>query len=93
MGEYCYTISSWSNKEYIIQFSEMADIGCLCTFPGNYDLGESGDAITTDTVRNLALFGALVRLAITDEIEDGYLMIPHSVPEWIIKGIDRVLKA
>ena len=90
MSENTYTIKSWGDKEYNIRFSEMDDVfGCLCTFPFN-----DFENLSIDRIRSLALFGAAVRLAITDELtncgEDGYVFLPDMLPKWIINAIRKI---
>jgi hypothetical protein len=86
MGEKGYAISGWwSEEEHYLQFSDSDDdYACLCTFSGN-DMGQ----LDLGEVRSLALFGAAVRLAFSDELEHGIL--PGAVPEWIREEIDRVI--
>ena len=80
MGEKIYQIG-----EYPLQFSEMDDdYVCLCTFPHN-DQG----VLTPDRVRSLALLGAAIVLAHSNDLDHPFL--PNCVPGWIRKEIDRVM--
>jgi len=84
MGENVYPIQDYDGNWTEIRFSELDDdYGCLCTFPYYEGL------LDVATIRDLALFGAAVRLAFEGQLEHGFL--PHAVPEWIRNEIDRVL--
>ena len=84
MGENVYPVQDYDGNWLDIRFSEMDDdYGCLCTFPYR------DERLDVEDIRDLALFGAAVRLAFEGELEHGFL--PDAVPEWIRKEIDRVV--
>jgi hypothetical protein len=70
----------------VVQFSETDDnVGCLCTFPHN-----EGEVLTADRARSLAMLGAAV-VAAHSERSHGMMLLPHDLPEWIVKGLKRLL--
>lgn len=78
-----------------IHLSENEDIGCLCTFPHNY---EHDKQLDKDLIRSLAYLGASVVLARRNQkfnknLPDitSYTFIPECLPDWIKKEIDKHL--
>lgn len=70
---------------YPVAFSEMNDdIGCLCTFPLN-----DGNSLNPERVRSLAYLGAAVVMLSHERVDHGY--IPHCLPDWMRKEIDRIV--
>lgn len=96
MGCHTYTVSgripnspgAWADRE--LKFSESDDqYGCLCTFPHNYE--GNAESITSDTIRSLAMLGALVVLAHQGSATAPYSYVPFDVPDWIRERIDLLL--
>ena len=92
MGENIYGITSWMGKEINIMFDSMdEEFSCLCTFPYNDKIyGNLG----IERIKALALFGAAVHLAITDQLEyddvDEVLFCPEMLPRWIVDAVRRI---
>jgi len=73
------------NREYPVTFNEMnEDVGCLCTFPHN-----DGETLDKERIRSLAYLGPAIVLVANEQLEHGF--IPHCLPDWIKKEIDRNL--
>lgn len=77
---------SGNRKAFDIHFSEnQEEWGCLCTFPHN-----DYERLNEGRVRDLALLGAAVVLIHEGRLNSDVLL-PRDIPDWIVKGIDRIL--
>lgn len=98
MSERGYTVIGEEDGEYDIAFSseDNDDFTCLCTFPGN-DNGK----LDNHRLRNLALLGAAVVLAVWEndqlnpvvavDVGEYFVPLPTAVPQWIRDEIIRLL--
>ena len=71
-------------EDVSIQFGE--DVACLCMWPFNKEL-------SPEHLRLLAMIGAAVVLIHHDSDTDGgSFMLPKSLPDWVVQGIDLLIK-
>lgn len=84
MGENVYKV-----RGKMIKFSESDDsFCCLCTFPHNDD-----EQILPHRAKSLAVFGAVVQLVLKgyyDGYDGEYIFIPHDVPDWVVRDIEKL---
>lgn len=88
--EYDSNCEKYVIKNRLVSFSQDSkyDDLCLCHFPHDY-FGR----MDKETVRSLALLGAVVVLIHRDEnFNNKYELVPEDLPKWISREIDRRLK-
>ena len=76
----------------LAHFSDNDDqFGCLCTFPFN-DENDTHE-LDVERVKSLALLGASVVLHRDGRAEGEYVLLPGSIPAWMVDGIRRIALA
>lgn len=75
------------NDNYIKFSEESEEADCLCTFPHNYQNIDFDE----ETIRSLALLGAMVVINNNSNSKDVFSYIPNDIPNWIIDKIDNFI--